>query len=90
MKDLGDWVIYLGAIATALAAIGLLLRYLVVRPMKRWIAEQVKEPVDAVHAEMSPDHGHSLRDAVNRTEVKVDTLARRFDDHLINHPKGRF
>lgn len=89
MKDVGDVILYAGGIATALAAIGVLLRYIVVRPMRKWIVEQVKQPVDAVHAEMSPDHGHSLRDAVNRTEHKVDTLARRFDDHLINHPRGR-
>ena len=89
MKDVGDVILYAGGVATALAAIGALLRYLVLRPLQRWITEQVKQPVDAVHAEMSPDHGHSLRDAVNRTEAKVDALGQRFEDHLINHPRGR-
>lgn len=89
VRDIGDVIIYAGTVAAALAAIGALLRYIVLRPLKTWITEQIKQPVDAVHAEMSPDHGHSLRDAVNRTEGKVDSLTLRFEDHLINHPKGR-
>lgn len=105
IRDVGDVILYLGAIATALVAIGALLRWAVVRPIKKWITEQispvrqttaavqkntqaVKETADRVHAEVTPNHGGSLKDVVTRTELKVDVLTQRFDDHLINHPKG--
>lgn len=98
VRDVGDIILYLGAVATALVAIGALLRWVIVRPLKSWITEQispvkqstaaVQETADKVHAEVSPDHGRSLKDHVVRTEAKVDTLTKRFDDHLINHPKG--
>ncbi|WP_433225627.1 hypothetical protein [Actinomadura formosensis] len=47
---------------------------------------ETKQTAEAVHAEVTPNHGTSLKDAVTRTEQKVDQLDRRFTDHLINHP----
>jgi hypothetical protein len=95
VRHLGDLIIYLGAVAGALAAIGALLRWGVVKPLKRWLAAEVRGPLDetrtsaaAIEAEVSHNHGTSLKDAVTRTEVAVQTLSARFDDHLINHPKG--
>ncbi len=97
-RDLGDIILYLGGVATALAAIWLVLRWAVLRPLKRWIGEQIRqvkqgteavqETANAVKAEVTPNHGNSLKDAVTRTEIKLDALTRRFDDHLINHPRG--
>lgn len=96
VKHLGDVVIYLGAIAVALTAMGVLLRRLVVMPLKRWLKEQiaqtrdavrdVQETANAVHAEVTPNHGGSLKDAVTRTEIKVDALSHRLADHISNHP----
>lgn len=96
VKHLGDVVIYLGAIAVALTAMGVLLRRLVVMPLKHWLKEQisqtrnaveaVQETANAVHAEVTPNHGSSLKDAVTRTEIKVDALAQRFADHIDHHP----
>lgn len=98
VRDVFDVVLYLGALATALAAIGVVGRWVIVRPLKKWIAEQIRpvrqttqavqETADKVHAEVTPDHGGSLKDVVTRTELKVDVLTQRFDDHLLNHPKG--
>lgn len=105
VREVGDVILYLGAVATALVAIGALLRWAIVRPIKKWITEQISpvrqtavavekntqavmETADKVHAEVTPNHGGSLKDVVTRTELKVDVLAQRFDDHLINHPKG--
>ncbi|MFD0883720.1 hypothetical protein ACFQ08_04010 [Streptosporangium algeriense] len=98
IRALGDLVVYLGAVAAALAAIGVVVRWAVVRPLKKWVAEQVgmvrestaavQETADKVHAEVSPNHGQSLKDTVNRTESKIDMLTQRFDDHLRNHPGG--
>lgn len=95
VRNLGDLIIYFGALATALAAIGALIRWGVVRPLKSWIADEVRGPLretqshaQAIEAEVSHNHGTSLKDAVVRTEVAVQTLTARFDDHLINHPRG--
>lgn len=95
VRHLGDLIIYLGAIAAALTAVGALLRYLVVRPLKRMIRDEVRAPLHetrtsaaAIEAEVSHNHGTSLKDAVTRTETAVKTLSARFEDHLINHPKG--
>ncbi|MEV0968526.1 hypothetical protein [Microtetraspora glauca] len=98
VRSLGDLIIYSGTVAAALAAIGAIVRWVVLRPLKKWIAEQIRkvqqstqavqETADKVHAEVSPNHGHSLKDTVVRTEVKVDLLTKRFEDHLTNHPSG--
>lgn len=97
LRDLGGALIYLGYLAAALAAIGAVMRWVVLRwvmrPLKTWLREQIKAPVDDVHAEMTPNHGSSLRDAVNRIETRVNRIearqdehAQRFRDHLIKHP----
>lgn len=99
LQDLGSALIYLGYLAGALAAIGVVMRWVVLRwvmrPLKAWLREQIKAPVDQVHAEMSPNHGSSMRDAVNRIELRQrelsgrqDELGERVRDHLINHPGG--
>jgi hypothetical protein len=49
---------------------------------KRWVRRQVSEPLGRVELEVKPDHGLSMKDAVDRTEQAVRQLARRFDDHL--------
>lgn len=96
IRDLGDALIYLGAVAAALSAIGGLLYWTAVRPFRRWLREQIREmrtaaeetrdATNAIQGEVTPNHGSSLKDAVTRTELKVDRLDQRFTDHLTNHP----
>lgn len=104
VRELGDLLIYLGALATALVGVGALLRWVVVQPMRRWVGQQIQEQVRGpleqtasevgrITAEVHPNHGSSMRDAIDRTEKQVDrterevcVLAQRFDDHLLNHP----
>lgn len=102
IKNLGDIVIYLGALAAALAAIGVVGRYTVLQPLKRWMREQIQPTIretrdtasetldaaNAVQAEVSPDHGRSIKDTVDRIDRRVDTLGQRFDDHLLTHHGG--
>ncbi|MCI0687226.1 MAG: hypothetical protein L0Y54_08325 [Sporichthyaceae bacterium] len=92
IRNLGDLIIYAGAVAAALAAIGAVLRLVVVRPLKAWLAEHIQEqitkPLGEVHTEVHPNHGASLRDAVTRTERKVTALRKQFDAHLRNHHGG--
>lgn len=81
VQDLGDGLIYLGMVAGALATIGVVLRFAVVRPLQKWLREQIKPDLTAVHAEVTPNHGQSLNDKITRIDD-------RLTDHLINHPGG--
>jgi hypothetical protein len=49
---------------------------------KRWLRQQVSEPLGRVETEVSPNGGSSMYDAVARTEQAVESLTRRFEDHL--------
>lgn len=46
--------------------------------------------VDAIHAQVFPNGGGSLRDAVDNLATSVDQLDRRFTDHLVlmHRPDG--
>jgi Flp pilus assembly protein TadB len=84
VRHLTDWVIYLGAVAGALTALAILLRFLVLKPLKRWITEQIKQPLDKVHTEFRPNHGGSMKDALNRIERELQEQSVKLTDHLIN------
>lgn len=86
VRTVGDALIYLGYLAAALAAIGVVVRVAVVRPLQKWLREQIKPQLAEVHAEVTPNHGGSMKDAVGRIETAQKTLAARFEDHLSNHP----
>lgn len=96
IKDLGDLVLYLGAVAAALGAIGVVFRYVFLRPLQRWIAEQITSkisgPLHTVKSEVTSNGGSSMKDRVGNTnqavkilDAKVTTLSERFDRHLENH-----
>lgn len=98
VRHLGDIIIWMGAVVGGLTAIGGFLYWVAVRPFRRWLREQIgqvreateqtRDAAEAVHAEVTPNHGSSMKDQLTRTEQKVDQLDRRFTDHLINHPGG--
>ncbi len=98
IRHLGDLIIWVGGVAPGLTATGGFLYWVAVRPFRRWLREQIeqvretaeetRDAANAVHAEVTPNHGSSMKDQLTRTEAKVDQLDRRFTDHLINHPGG--
>lgn len=98
VKELTDAVIYAGAVAAALSAIGYLLYRAAVKPFVAWLKTELgatREAAEAgtitaakVHREVTPNHGHSLKDAVNRTEQEVRQLRADLMDHITNHPGG--
>lgn len=53
LHHFGDAVIYMGAIAIALSAIGVLLRWVVVRPLKTWITEEIREPLAGLRTQIA-------------------------------------
>lgn len=53
LHRLGDAVIYMGALAAAMAAIGILLRWVVVRPLKSWISEEIREPLSGLRTQIA-------------------------------------
>lgn len=48
LQDLGDALIYVGALAAALAAIGIVLRWAVVRPVQRYIQREILGPLTRI------------------------------------------
>jgi hypothetical protein len=86
LQAVGAAVIYLGMVAGALAAIGVVLRVAVVRPLQKWLREQISPQLAEVHAEVTPNHGGSLKDAVTRIEAVQQADVQRLTDHLTNHP----
>lgn len=69
IRDLGDALLYLGALAAAITAIGVVVRLAVWRPFTRFIARMINEPLVEIR---------------DRLESYGD-LSKRFDDHLVNH-----
>lgn len=66
VKTIGDGLIYAGAIAMALAAIGALLRFAVVKPIKAWIGEQIQPVANQVEPNADGD-GSTTRNLVEKT-----------------------
>lgn len=81
VRTLGDLVIYLGAVAGALGSIGLLLRYLVVGPLKRWIVEQT-QPAREAAAQLRPNGGGSARDLIQVAVREVADMKARLDEQM--------
>lgn len=81
VKDVGDAVLYVGAICAALAAIGAVVavvgRWAVLGPLKRWQERNLVQMLAETHAQVTPNGGSSMRDAVTRIE-------RRLADHIAN------
>lgn len=91
VANVADLILYLGGLAGAVITIGTLLHVVAVRPLRRKVAEEIDQHVSKqlgeIKAEVTPNSGRSMRDAVTRTEAKVELLTSRFDAHLVNHPR---
>ncbi|WP_151484860.1 hypothetical protein [Streptomyces albicerus] len=71
-------LLYLGGGAGALLAIGACLR-------AAWrVNRRIVRIADLV-TELSPNEGHSIKDAVDRMDGNLLDLTTRFEDHLRNH-----
>ncbi len=86
VQHLGNALIWLGSLASGLIALAVIGRYVIVRPLKRWIAQQLQEHIQPIAAEVTHDHGASLKDSTVRTEQKVDSLAADLREHINHHP----
>lgn len=73
VKTVSDALIYLGLVAGALTGIGALIQYVMVRPLRRWIKEQVKDPLEK---QVSPNGGsqESTRHLIEEVHDKVVKL----------------
>lgn len=83
VKEITDFLIYLGSIAIALAAIGVVIRFMVVRPLQNWIREQVGRPLAKIHDEVTPNGGQSIKDDTQATRSDLDQLKKALDAHLM-------
>lgn len=57
LRDAGELFIWLGAIATAAGAIGMVAHFLVVRPLRRWIKDQIGVPIQAAAKSLETSNG---------------------------------
>lgn len=75
---MGDALIYLGAVSGALAALGVVLRFLVVKPIKSWITTQVAP----VHKQVRPNGGpqDTTRHLLEQTASDSAETLKRLDD----------
>lgn len=82
MIPVGDISAWIGA---AIGASGLVT--LATQPLRR-IDRRLHALEDSqadIAAEMTPNHGSSMRDVVNETRSEVTTMRERFEDHLTYH-----
>ena len=86
LKDLGDFLIYIGAVAAALAAVGVLIRFVVLKPLVNYLKEQIQPPLNKVHDEVNHNHGHSMKDQITSIDKTLSLYTEKFDEHLKNHP----
>lgn len=82
LRDALDFLIYLGAVTGALAAIWIFLRVAIVRPIKQWIKNQVVTPVNRIHAEVTPNGGHSIKDDVTGIKSDIETVRTTLHKHM--------
>jgi hypothetical protein len=85
LKDAGDFLLYLGGIAAALTAIGLVVRFAVLKPLVNHIKEQVSPPLDKVYSEVRHNGGKTMKDQLTSVDKKLTLLSKRLDEHLENH-----
>lgn len=85
VKDLGDFILYAGGVAAALAAIAVVVRFVVLKPLVRHIKEQVSAPLNRVHTEVHTNGGSTMKDQLTSIDKKLTTLSKRLDEHLENH-----
>lgn len=81
LRNLGDLIIYAGAVAAAIAAIAIIVRYVAVRPLKTWITEQTR-PSRRVLEQLQPNGGlqDSTRHLIEQTAQDVAAMNTRLDE----------
>jgi hypothetical protein len=90
VQELGELLIWLGAIAGALLAIGTVLRLWVVNPLKRNTnveLQSVKANVAKVLAEIAPENGVRMGERLNGVELRLAAVETRVGDHITTHGK---
>jgi hypothetical protein len=82
LKDLGEAVIWLGAIAGAMLAIAALLRWTVVKPLKHWLSEQVVAPAKDAADQIKPNGGpqDTTRHLIEQISDHAAELVKRVDE----------
>ncbi len=89
IRDTGDLIIWIGAICAAIFAIGAIVHWSIMKPLRAWIVETVAKPVNEVKDEVKSNAGVSMKDTIDRIEIKVDALDKRFSNHITLGHGGR-
>lgn len=98
LRDVGELVIWLGAIAGALLAIAALLRFTVVKPLKHWLNEQVVKPAEtaatkaeAAADQITPNGGtqETTRYLIEQTAADASELVKRVESLSVTAVENR-
>lgn len=73
VKSLGDIVIWAGALAGALIAIGLFLRAVLLKPMIASVSGETK----------------GIKESLDKVELRLGGVEQRMSDHIVTHSDGR-
>jgi len=69
IKALGDIVIWIGAIAGALFAIGMFLRAVLLRPMRASVSAET----------------NGIKESLDKVELRLRGVEQRMSDHVLTH-----
>jgi hypothetical protein len=85
--QIDDTLLFIGQVAGALIAISAALAIL-----NKLLFSKIRKELDNIHAEMKPNHGSSMRDAINRIEDNqiqmredIKDVREKVDDHIVWH-----
>jgi hypothetical protein len=73
VQALGDALIWVGAVAGALLAIGMFLRAVLLRPMKASLSEET----------------NGIKTSLDKVELRLGGLDQRMSDHIATHGNAR-
>jgi hypothetical protein len=74
LRNLGDLLIWLGAVATAALALGTVGHFLVVRPLRRWIKEQIGVPIQATAKSLETSNGKTAGRFIEDSAGTLDEM----------------
>jgi hypothetical protein len=85
--QIDDTLLFIGQVAGALIAISAALAIL-----NKLLFSKIRKELDNIHSELKPNHGSSMRDAINRIEDNqiqmredIKNVREKVDDHIVWH-----
>lgn len=69
----------MGAVAAAVVAIGGLLHFAIVRPLRKWIKEQVAKPLQETAGSLQTSNGKTAGEYIENSSNKLDEIEKKME-----------